>query len=531
MSLNIRFVMAATLCVCFQDLRAVEPIGSAPEKPRIRISPETTRVTGPVNAQGYVDYVAAANARAREGITNDNNAFVLLLNVLGPAENRLDIMHHLCDELGVPRIPAEGEYISGYDALGPSSPNANGKPTNPLWNEFDQAQNRPWTTDEFPAIAELMGRNDRPLAIVAEAVQRPKYYRPMVRGNHPDALMFEMLLPDVQRQREIARVLRARAMWHLGEGRIDDAERDLLTLHRLASHLGHGQFLIERLVGLACEAVACAGDRQLIVHSQFNAARAHAYREQLLALPETPQMVDSIDSSERYGALDIVQAMAQGRTIDDLHQVLALPAPAPGSSESTPTINWSRFAQAALVLSVDWNVTMSEMNRYYDEFVAAAKQPTHLQRIAAIKSQEEDLVATRQASTSAVGIVRTVFGSNRQRGKTMSHILGSLVLPAFGAAMTAQENGVTWRQLSIIGTALREYRELHGRYPESLDKLVPELLPEVPLDRFTLQPLQYRATETTFLLYSVGANGVDDGGKLGPNGTDDRAFSDPPPVE
>jgi len=61
--------------------------------------------------------------------------------------------------------------------------------------------------------------------------------------------------------------------------------------------------------------------------------------------------------------------------------------------------------------------------------------------------------------------------------------------------------------------ALRCYRSEHGRAPIRLEELLPGLIQRVPLDPFTGRPLIYRAQGTNWLLYSVGADGVDDGGK------------------
>jgi hypothetical protein len=43
--------------------------------------------------------------------------------------------------------------------------------------------------------------------------------------------------------------------------------------------------------------------------------------------------------------------------------------------------------------------------------------------------------------------------------------------------------------------------------------LVPEHLERLPDDPFSGKPLVYRLTDEGFRLYSVGPNGVDDGGK------------------
>jgi hypothetical protein len=60
--------------------------------------------------------------------------------------------------------------------------------------------------------------------------------------------------------------------------------------------------------------------------------------------------------------------------------------------------------------------------------------------------------------------------------------------------------------------AIRAYQAGHGQLPENLDQLVPEFLPEVPDDPYGKGKLIYRREGETYLLYSVGPNGTDDGG-------------------
>ena len=65
----------------------------------------------------------------------------------------------------------------------------------------------------------------------------------------------------------------------------------------------------------------------------------------------------------------------------------------------------------------------------------------------------------------------------------------------------------------ITAIALKRYQLKHGTYPPDLNSLVPEFLSAVPLDPVDGQPLRYRLNSNgTFLLYSVGPNGKDDGG-------------------
>ena len=73
----------------------------------------------------------------------------------------------------------------------------------------------------------------------------------------------------------------------------------------------------------------------------------------------------------------------------------------------------------------------------------------------------------------------------------------------------------TRRRLTIAALAVERFRLNHGEYPASLEQLVPTLLSSVPTDFMDGQPLHYRRTgDERFLLYSVGLDCLDDGGKM-----------------
>ena len=67
--------------------------------------------------------------------------------------------------------------------------------------------------------------------------------------------------------------------------------------------------------------------------------------------------------------------------------------------------------------------------------------------------------------------------------------------------------------LGQLGFALSAYRADHAAFPESLDVLAPKYIAQVPKDLYTDQPLRYKRQGDGFLLYSVGPNGADDGGR------------------
>lgn len=76
----------------------------------------------------------------------------------------------------------------------------------------------------------------------------------------------------------------------------------------------------------------------------------------------------------------------------------------------------------------------------------------------------------------------------------------------------------TARQLTLAAISLKRYHLKHAAYPQSLAALVPELLRDVPHDPIDGQPLRYRLNpDGTYLLYSIGDDGKDDGGDPNPS--------------
>ena len=85
----------------------------------------------------------------------------------------------------------------------------------------------------------------------------------------------------------------------------------------------------------------------------------------------------------------------------------------------------------------------------------------------------------------------------------------------------------TERSLVLTAIALTRYALRHGGLPESLSALVPQFLPSVPADYMDGQPLRFRREPGgSFVLYSVGEDGKDDGGdtSLRPGKTNLRIF-------
>jgi hypothetical protein len=75
-------------------------------------------------------------------------------------------------------------------------------------------------------------------------------------------------------------------------------------------------------------------------------------------------------------------------------------------------------------------------------------------------------------------------------------------------------SGETQSALLAVALALRAYRVDQGHFPDNLNELCPNYLSRIPRDSFALSgSLLYRRTRADYLLYSIGPDGVDDGGR------------------
>jgi hypothetical protein len=92
--------------------------------------------------------------------------------------------------------------------------------------------------------------------------------------------------------------------------------------------------------------------------------------------------------------------------------------------------------------------------------------------------------------------------------------LASWFLPAVARQLRTIPGTLAMLRCAAAALALERYRLAHGRWPEGLDGLTPKLLAEVPADPFDGQPLRFRRLEDGVVVYSVGPDGEDNGGRI-----------------
>jgi hypothetical protein len=164
--------------------------------------------------------------------------------------------------------------------------------------------------------------------------------------------------------------------------------------------------------------------------------------------------------------------------------------------------------------AIDWDEVLRMGNSFHDQVVDAYFKPNRAERRAAFGQIGRDLnqtVAPAKGWKWLAGAALT--GSRKSASKEVGLMLVGLEMSALSACLAAEDRATMQFELAKFGFALAAYRADHGSYPAKLAELAPKYVPEIPKDLFNDTDLHYKPESKGYLLYSVGPNGKDDGGK------------------
>ncbi len=503
--------MTSRIGVCLAVLAGLAAVVAAEEKKpkksslKFTVGKETTYATGPLLADGRVDYLAALNTRMRRGVTPANNANALLWKALGPHPEGAKMSPEFFKWFQIEAPPEKGDYFIplhryGKDKLGI----APGPGFEALYEQQMASCRRAWKKWDHPPIAGWLEANEKPLALVVAACKRTHYYSPLV-ASKKDTLfpLISALLPAVQKCRELATALTARAMLHLGAGRRDAAWQDLLACHRLARHLGQGGTLIEMLVSVAIDTIAGNADLVFLSEGKLTPKQIRACQRDLEKLPPMPRVADKVDLTERFMFLESVFGVARG----------GLPAleGLVGGGKVKPIDPKVKKA----LQGVDWDPALRTGNGWFDRLSAALRIKERPDRVKKLAELEQDLKSLKtNLATDEENLNLFLLGkdSPKAKGRLLGDILVSLLVPAITKVQQASDRSEQTNNNLRLAFALAAYRAEQGRYPTKLGDVAPKYLARVPPDLFTGKPLFYRTFPGGYQFYSFGVNGLDDGG-------------------
>jgi hypothetical protein len=463
----------------------------------VTISKETTIVTEPLRSDGYVNYLAALNLRASEGVTLDNNAAVLFWQAIGPKKIHSDMRTRFFQMLKMTPPSVRGDYfVSLEDYAEQRRDVGNADMPACVSDQLAITTQRPWSKEEFPLVAAALAVNENPLALLVKASKRARCYHPLLADDSNEGRLLDTNVWYQELTHHVGDALVSRAMFRLQQGASDKCWEDLLACHRLARLTGQGPFLLDGLVALSIDKCARAGDRALLAHARLTAAQAAKMREDLARLPPLPDFVDKINVGERFTFVDLLSAAAHDGfdpSIDRHSQYMA-----------------DACAKNTASASLDWDLMFRMGNSWYNRVVAAGSKPIRRERLAELSKLEQEVIELSKTHYDwKSNLAATLF--DKWSEKTANMTICNFA-PATSVLET-EDLGKMEAELIQLGFALAEYRADHSAYPRQLTELSPHYVALLPIDVFANgAAVHYRRQGDGYVLYSVGWNGRDDGG-------------------
>ena len=345
-------------------------------------------------------------------------------------------------------------------------------------------------TNEFPVppqpqtpaadVLLALSKYDAAIAKLRQAAALPDSRFPL---NYDSKFPAEILLPHLAGLKSCSQMLQLRAVAELQNGQSDRALADVKLILRMTDSIRTEPLMISQLVRIAMLNFALQPVWEGLQDHQWSDAQLAELNQELAKLDFLADCEFSM-RSERANSLADIEYLRRSRDVNLLF----------ASEEPTP-----EYAKVAFHLIPNSVFYQNELA------IARAHQEWFL-----------PVVAVAQHNVSPTK-VRLAENKIEKLGLHWSPntLLARMLLPAPAAYAKKCACGQNLVDMARVACALERCRVAEGSYPETLDVLAPRFIAALPHDVIGGQPLKYHRTdEGRFALYSVGWNGVDDGGAV-----------------
>ncbi|MBY0310931.1 MAG: hypothetical protein K2W85_02560 [Phycisphaerales bacterium] len=332
-------------------------------------------------------------------------------------------------------------------------------------------------------------RADGTLDQMAEWPKLTIVMRPLI-GELDAELAVSLLLPELGMMRNTARMNAGRMELALKAG---DRAEYLAALEQalvLGEFAMRQQTLIDRLVGVAIQALALGRVREHA--AKYPDAEWIDAVEECLKRQRVPVGLDHAMRGERIFGLDALQWVYSSRrrflrTVTGGNDELGVGA---GS--------WMTYA----FLTRRYGAMRDEMVAEYEHMIRLGSTP--------------------RGKRAGVPAPTALLGANAMRNP-----IAAIMTPALSRALSSDDQLLSMRRGTYVMLAIERSRRVHGTYPESLSQIVqnPDGTPFDLIDPYTGKPFGYMKLVPaaangwrSYLLYSLGEDGVDNAGTLDPKG-------------
>ncbi len=329
----------------------------------------------------------------------------------------------------------------------------------------------PLTEETKSLIAQYLADNQQALELLHKgaAIEHSRYPVDLSKGLEA--------LPAFGPIREGARLLKLEAILHVENDKPEQASDSITSAFGLTRSLSREPVLLSQLVRIACQELAVSTLERAVNRTEFSDEQL-ADLSRILVNAEDPCAMTRAFVGERCEGLSVFKMPSA--------QILQMAMVDRGSFRlgaiPIALYKFAGLADRGAIIYIDL------MSRY----IEATKLPAH-ERVEAANA-----VNTKFEETSGI------------------HVIPRIIMPAFSRVAIIDVRAAARLRTARAGLAVQRYRLATGKLPDNLAELSPTYLEAVPKDPFDGKELRYKKLETGFVVYSIGDDGNDDGGKERP---------------
>ena len=315
--------------------------------------------------------------------------------------------------------------------------------------------------------AKLVAENSQAVSLLHQGFRYPYQELPIASFNTPT--------PQYAKFRQLARLMFLSAQVKAAQGDWNGAVNADLDAVQLGETVPRGGGLIGMLVGAACQSIGRKHIWEAVPLLSATEARAAARGLEAIRASHVP-LAETMQEEKWDVQASLRQAMQQRSWPQRLIPPDDPSTPIDEGDEeplSRPMVVWIKLEGKRKI--------MANYTGYMDQVIAQAHQP---------------------------------YAKHPTPPPLPYDPVCQLLLPATFKVRLNEVRSVSQNALLVTALALQAYHQDHKAYPPSLTALVPGYLKAVPTDPFALSgPLRYKLVGAKYVLYSVGPDGKDDGGK------------------
>ncbi len=302
-------------------------------------------------------------------------------------------------------------------------------------------------------------------------------------------------------QRNAAQWLSAEIILSLRQQNMERVREDLRALRQLI-HLQENDFtLVCQMIRVAIAGLAFSDTWEALQSSEWS-------EPELAELQQGWEGINLFTNLERGllgERLSLNAAFHQVRVLSDSASQLEFVALAPSGFANTKRKGLRHYWRVLVVLPI-WRSNLDA-----DELLALRHDQNCLDAARRLKQGIAWPTVDRELDGYYQSLNTTLSGPMAQ----IRYALSATAIPLTHKATLTTLRHETMRRLMIVAIALKRYQMQNHNLPPMLEALAPNFISALPSDPMSGKPLCYRVDSTSgFVLYSVGEDGVDDGGQV-----------------